>query len=177
MRVMFIFFLLLVLGALGYVLWHVWCVLPFTKPLKWLAVLLLAAILVSMFLFIGGGLDKMPLNLASVMYEVSTSSVIVLLYLVLTFFLMDVARCCHLLPRSLFHESWTATLSILVLLTAVFVAERTILLRIVLCSITLTRLIADLIFGKGFTSSELIQFQHPLYYHKLKEKYTLNKIN
>jgi predicted MPP superfamily phosphohydrolase len=119
---MFIFFLLLVLGALGYVLWHVWCVLPFTKPLKWLAVLLLAAILVSMFFFIGGGLDKMPLNLASVMYEVSTSSVIVLLYLVLTFFLMDVARCCHLLPRSLFHESWTATLSILVLLTAVFVA-------------------------------------------------------
>ena len=63
----------------------------------------------------------MPLNTASVMYEVSTSSVIVLLYLVMVFLLMDVARCCHLLPRSLFHESWIATLSILVLLTVVFV--------------------------------------------------------
>ena len=63
----------------------------------------------------------MPLNMASVMYEISTSSIIVLLYLVLVFFLMDVARCCHLLPRSLFHESWVSTLSILVILTVVFV--------------------------------------------------------
>lgn len=114
----FIVFLLLVLCALGYVLWHVWCLLPLAKPLKWLAVLLMAAIIVSMFLFLGGKLDTMPLNMASMMYEVSTSSIIVLLYLVIIFFLMDVARCCHLLPYSFFHESWISTLSILGLLTA-----------------------------------------------------------
>ena len=117
----FIVFLLLVLSALGYVLWHVWCVLPMAKPLKWLVVLLMAAALVSMFFFLGGKLDTMPLNMASVMYEVSTSSIIILLYLVIIFFLMDVGRCCRLLPPTLFHESWATTLSVVAILTALLV--------------------------------------------------------
>ncbi len=118
---MFIFFLLLVLSALGYALWHVWCVLPLAKPLKWTVALLLLAAPISMFFFMGGRLDRMPIDMATVMYEVSTSSLIVLLYLVIIFFLMDVARVCRLMPSTLFHESWTATLSILAVLTVLLV--------------------------------------------------------
>lgn len=122
MRAMFfVVFPLLVLGALGYTLWHVWCVLPLVKPLKWLVVLLLAAAPISMFFFLGGRLDTMPLNVASLMYEISTTSILVLLYLVIIFFLMDVARCCRLLPHSLFHESWMTTLSVFAILLVLFV--------------------------------------------------------
>ena len=117
----FIAFLLVILCGLGYALWHVWCVLPLAKPLKWLAVAVLAAALLSMFLFMGGRLDTMPLNIASWMYEISTSSIFVLLYLVIIFLVADVARLCHLLPRAALHDNWVTSLSIIVLMAVVFV--------------------------------------------------------
>ena len=119
---MFIVFLTATLLCLGYVLWHVWCILPFGKTGKWLITLLFAACFLSMFFFLGGKLDNMPLPLATFCYEVSTSSLIVLLYLAMAFFILDMARLSHLLPHRLLHDSWTGTLSLLVVMTIIFVA-------------------------------------------------------
>ena len=99
----FFIFLALVLCGMGYVLWHVWCVLPFPKVVKWVATIVMAACLLSMFIFLGGTLERMPLNLASICYEVSTSAIIVLLYLFLLFIVADIARLFHLLPAKLLH--------------------------------------------------------------------------
>ena len=118
--VFFFIFLALVLCSMGYVLWHVWCVLPFAKVMKWVVTVVMAACLLSMFFFLGGALDRMPLSLASICYEVSTSAVIVLLYLFLLFILADIARLVHLLPARLLHESWTGTCAILAIMLVLF---------------------------------------------------------
>ena len=117
----FFIFLALVLCSMGYVLWHVWCILPFPKVAKWLATIVMAACLLSMFFFLGGALDKMPLGLASISYEVSTSAIIVLLYLFLLFIVADVARLIRILPAKLLHESWTGTLVILAIMLVLFI--------------------------------------------------------
>ena len=117
----FLFFLLIVLLGMGYVLWHVWCMLPFAKWAKWLVVVVMAACLLSMFPFMAGRLETLPLNTASLMYEISTSSLFVFLYLVMTFLVMDVARLVRILPSTWFHESWTGTLAIAALMVAIFV--------------------------------------------------------
>ena len=117
----FILFFAVVLGAMGYVLWHVWNILPFAKVVKWAIVIVMAACLLSMFFFIGGGLDRMPLNTASICYNISTSSIIILLYLIMVFVVADVARLIHLLPSKLLHDSWTGTLTILGVMLAIFI--------------------------------------------------------
>lgn len=117
----FFIFLALVLCGMGYVLWHVWCVLPFPKVVKWVATIVMAACLLSMFIFLGGTLERMPLNLASICYEVSTSAIIVLLYLFLLFIVADIARLIHLLPAKLLHESWTGTLAILAIMLVLLI--------------------------------------------------------
>ncbi len=119
---MFILFLSIVLLFLGYALWHVWNILPFGKVGKWLVTFLIAACFLSMFLFFGGKLEKMPLEMASTCYEISTSSVFVLLYLVMAFIVIDLARLLHLIPSRLIHDSWIGTISLIVLLTCIFVA-------------------------------------------------------
>ncbi len=118
---MFFVFLAVVLCALGYVLWHVWCLLPVSKALKWVVVLAMAAVFFSMFLFIGGTLERLPLNTASVAYDVSTSALIVMLYLLITFLVMDIARLCRLLPAKALHANWFSLAAIVVVLLAVFV--------------------------------------------------------
>ena len=122
MRVMFfIVFPILVLCAMSYVLWHAWLILPFGKVVKWLAVIVMAACFLSMFFFLGGKLDRMPLDTASVCYDVGTSSIIILLYLFLIFLFSDLLRLVHLLPSRLLHDSWTGTLSLVALLLVIFI--------------------------------------------------------
>ena len=122
MRVPFLFFICLTLAGFAYVLWHVWAVLPVGKMGKWTAVVLLAAAFFSMFLFIGGMLEKMPLNMASAAYKVSTSVIFILLYLVIIFLVLDVARLLHLLPAGSLRDSWPVTIIVTVVLVVTFLA-------------------------------------------------------
>jgi predicted MPP superfamily phosphohydrolase len=119
---MFFVFIGVTLLALGYVLWHVWCILPLSKVGKWIAVGLMAAAFVSMFLFLGGRLERLNLSLASVLYEVTTSTLFILLYLFMFFLVADVARLCHVLPSRFLHESWVGTAVVVVCMTCIFVA-------------------------------------------------------
>lgn len=121
MRFMFWIFLAVALCAMGYVLWHVWCVLPFPKWGKWISVLVMAACLGSMFPLLGGGFDKLSLNVASACYDISTSSLFFFLYLLMIFLVLDVVRLVHLLPSASLHENWTTTIAVLALMLVIFI--------------------------------------------------------
>ena len=117
----FIIFFTIALAALGYALWHVWCILPLPKLWKILIVASMAICFFSMFFFLGGRLDRTNLNTASILYEISTSSLIVTLYLVLLFLAADIARVVHLLPSRFLHSSWAGTLTVIVVMLAIFI--------------------------------------------------------
>lgn len=99
-------FLLLPLTALAYIGWHVWCLLP----IGWMWKVVVLALMTAAFLMLFAGImrttDRLPMPLAVAVYEVGTSSIIVLLYLFMTFLLLDLGRLLRLLPRSLLYDNW-----------------------------------------------------------------------
>ena len=50
--------------------------------------------------------DNYSLPVAQVMYEVGTSSIFIMLYLVIIFLVLDLGRLVHLVPRSLLFNNW-----------------------------------------------------------------------
>lgn len=116
---MIIFFVLPLVG-LGYVLWHIWQVLPFHNACRWAAVGLCIALFLSMFLMFSGAIEKMPLNLASISYEIGTSVIFVLLYLVMLFLLLDLGRLTHLIPKSWLFSNGYTSIGILAMMLAIF---------------------------------------------------------
>lgn len=109
MKLGFIFFMLLPVLAHVYVLWHVYQVLPMATWGKWIVILLMVAALVMMFAGIFGAFDRMPLSLASLTYDVSTSWLIVFLYLLIIFLILDLGRLTHLVPKEWLHDNaWTS---------------------------------------------------------------------
>jgi predicted MPP superfamily phosphohydrolase len=115
-----IFFLLPLLGA-GYVSWRIWQLLPFASWIKgcvvgvvWLGL----AVMVCNFII---GLDRLPLHVAQGLYEFGNSWLFVMLYLVIIFLLLDVGRLVRLVPRSFLVSSPWGTLSIFLLMSALFI--------------------------------------------------------
>lgn len=94
-----------VLTALAYVSWRIWHILPFPLYGKWTFTLLYIASFFMLFAALSPALDKLPLWLSTVVYEVGTSSLQVLLYLFLTFVVLHLGRLLHLLPPSLLLNS------------------------------------------------------------------------
>ena len=117
---MIIFFALPLLGV-GYAAWHVWQVLPWTAVWKCgvLAVGLLA--FACMFLNFSGTLERLPLNMASMLYDFGNSFLMILLYLVMLFLLLDFGRLVHLVPKGWLTHNGTASLAILAFMVVVFV--------------------------------------------------------
>lgn len=117
---MMIFFVLPVVG-LVYVLWHIWQLLPFATPWRWVAVVVALLLFLTMFLGFSGAIERMPLNVATAVYEMGNSVIFILLYLVMLFLLLDLGRLVHLVSRSwLFSNGYTSA-GVLVLMTAIFV--------------------------------------------------------
>ena len=116
---MIIFFVLPLIG-LGYTLWHIWQVLPFSNTWSWMAVGLCIALFLSMFLVFSGTIEKMPLNLASIAYEIGTSGIFVLLYLVMLFLWLDLGRLVHLVPKAWLFSNGYTSIGILAVMLAIF---------------------------------------------------------
>ena len=116
---MIIFFVLPLIG-LGCTLWHIWQVLPFSNTWRWMAVGLCIALFLSIFLMFSGAIEKMPLNLASISYEIGTSVIFVLLYLVMLFLLLDLGRLVHLIPKSWLFSNGYTSIGILAVMLAIF---------------------------------------------------------
>ena len=116
---MMIFMLLPLLG-MAYIGWHVWCLLPLVWGWKLAAIALMVGSFLMMFAM-RGGLDRMPLEVATAVYEVSTSSIFVMLYLVITFLVLDLGRLVRLVPRTVLYDNWWTAGIITLLMVVVFV--------------------------------------------------------
>ena len=112
---MFIFMILPLL-AVVYIGWHVWTILPVSRWLKALAVLLMMGSFLLFFFGLRRQTDNYSLPVAQVLYEVGTSSIFIMLYLVIIFLVLDLGRLVHLVPRSLLFNNWQTALAIFVLI-------------------------------------------------------------
>jgi hypothetical protein len=100
-------FLLLPLAALVYLSWHIWVMLPVAGWLKFLVIALGVVSFALLFLTFRRAFDGLPLWVARMGYEVGTSSLIVLLYLVMLFLVLDLGRLVRLVPRTyLYHNGY-----------------------------------------------------------------------
>ncbi len=116
-----ILFMLLPVAGVAYVSWHLWVLLPLASG--WKAAIITLGILcfLSLFLDLSGRLDRMSLPLARILYTIGTSSLIVLLYAVMMFLLLDFGRLVGVVPRTWLHDSWTAAACYLAVLSAVLI--------------------------------------------------------
>ena len=83
MKLGFLFITLAIVAANVYVLWHVYHVLTFPTWAKWTIVALMVAALAMLITGLFGAYNRMPLWLASAAYDLSTSWLIVFLYLLI----------------------------------------------------------------------------------------------
>ena len=121
MKFFFLFFFVILMAGISYVGWHIWHVLPLSKGLRWSILGLLLVCFACMFLNFGGLPDRMPLWLGSTIYNVGFSAPIILLYLLMTFLVLDIGRLVRLVPKAWLHDNGITSISILVLMVAVFV--------------------------------------------------------
>ena len=116
---MFVFWILPLLGIL-YIAWHVWTILPLAAAWKGLIIALGVMCFSLLFLSIFRRFDSLPLSVSQWLYEIGTSSIFVMLYLVIVFLVLDLGRLVHLVPKAfLYHNGYTA-LGIFVLIFGLF---------------------------------------------------------
>lgn len=94
----FIVALTVMLVMFGFVSWHVWRLLPFSTPVKVVVLLvMLAALACMVFQFKS---DSVPLPMATAMYEIGNSWLVIMFYLLMAFLLLDIGCLVHLVPAS-----------------------------------------------------------------------------
>ena len=94
--------LALVFALTGYVSWHLWRIAPPGWKLAVTGLFLLW--MASMFAGFAYT-ERVPVKLATVLYEVGNTWMIAFLYLLLVFIVADIASLCHLLPKTLLKDS------------------------------------------------------------------------
>lgn|GEM_PF-1043097 len=115
------FFLLLPILGTAYSLWRIWQILPLNTGFKAGIVVLLALSIMLLFVDFGLGLDRVPISIAVPMYEIGTSSIFILLYVVMLFGLLDLGRLVHIVSQSLLINSAKGSLAMLFLIVGIFV--------------------------------------------------------
>ena len=113
-------FWVLPLFALVYIAWHIWTILPLAAIWKMLVIVLGIGCFLMLFMNFGRKFDSLPLPLAQLSYEISTSSILILLYLVILFLVLDLGRLVHLVPKSLLYHNGYTSIGIFVLLWGIF---------------------------------------------------------
>ena len=115
---MLIFMLLPLLGNV-YVLWHVWRILPLPSWAKVVVVTLM--VFAFLLLFVGFSRHvHLSMPLATAVYEIGTSWLIILLYLFMAFLLLDIGRWVHLVPATFLKNSWSGTLAVTAFMFFIF---------------------------------------------------------
>ena len=101
----------LILLGQAYISWRTFKFLPFPVWGKWVVVLLMLMALVSLILrFVRQFQGMSNLLLDTMLYDVGTSWLVVLLYLVLAFAVMDIGVATHLIPKGFNHHSAKASM-------------------------------------------------------------------
>lgn len=115
----FIVALTVMLFMQGFVSWHVWRVLPFSTPVKIIVVLLMLAALACMVFQFKS--DNVPLGMATAMYEIGNSWLVIMFYLMMSFLLLDIGRLVHLVPASWLKDNAITSLAITGLMLVTFI--------------------------------------------------------
>lgn len=102
-------FLLLPFLGLAYVGWHVWTLVPLSHEWRWTIICIGLLSFCMLFLNFSRVNDRLPLWLARWVYDIGTSSLFVLLYLVLIFLLLDLGRLVHIVPRAWLCQNFYTT--------------------------------------------------------------------
>lgn len=118
---MTIVFSLLLLLALCYVVWHIWTLIPLAAGWKITLLALGFGCIALLFLSVARKIDTLPLTLSQICYTIGTSSVIVILYMMLIFVVLDLGRIVHLVPNTFLYHSWTGTGCILLALIIILI--------------------------------------------------------
>ncbi|MCR5819815.1 MAG: metallophosphoesterase [Bacteroidaceae bacterium] len=113
MNIGFLVFLMLPLLGLAYVCWHIWVLLPLSAIWKSGIVIFTVVCFLLLFPVMSGMLEKLPLTLSRILYAIGTSSIIVLLYVVMMFFVLDVGRLLNIIPRSWLYANWITAAAML----------------------------------------------------------------
>ena len=103
----------------GYVSWHVWRVLPFSTPVKIIIVLLMLLALACMVLQFKS--DRLPLGMATAMYEIGNSWLVIMFYLLMAFLLLDIGRLVHLVPAAWLKDNAITSLVMTGVLLVTFI--------------------------------------------------------
>ena len=104
-----ILFLLLPILGIAYIGWHVWTLVPL--PAGWRIAIIAVGVLSFLTLFVNfrHRIDDWPLPLARLSYDVGSSSLFVLLYLVVVFLLLDFGRLVHLVRPEWLRQNFVVT--------------------------------------------------------------------
>ena len=94
----FLIALTVMLVMQGYVTWHVWRLLPFSTPVKVVVILLMLLALCCMVMQFKS--DSLPLGMATAMYEIGNSWLVIMFYLLMAFLVLDIGRLVHLVPAA-----------------------------------------------------------------------------
>ena len=116
----FIIALTVMLVMLDYVSWHVWRVLPFSTAVKAVVIVLMFAALACMVMQFKS--DSLPLAVATAMYEIGNSWLIIMFYLLMAFLLLDIGRLVHLVPGSWLKDNAITTVVLTGLMLTTFIA-------------------------------------------------------
>lgn len=120
MNIWMLIFLLLPILGITYISWHVWILVPL--PAGWRIALIALGLMSFLLLFanLSRFIDRMPMTLARLSYDVGNSSIIVLLYLVIIFLVLDLLRLLHIMPSVWLHQNFAMTACIAVGLFSLF---------------------------------------------------------
>lgn len=121
MKLWSILFIAMPLLGSAYVFWRIWHILPFAPPFKTGVMAMLVLVFGTLYIHFGGFIDKLPMPLATAIYHTGTSWLIILLYLFMTFAVLDIGRLLHIVSPSFMRNSTVGSLSVLIFLTAIFV--------------------------------------------------------
>lgn len=116
-----ILFFVLPVAGLAYALWRTWHLLPFAPVYKGVVLSLMTlGFLCFIFRFVAN-IDNLPMWLATTVYEVGTSSIFILLYLVMVYLVMDFGRLIRLIPPVWTEHSARGSLAVLAVMLVCFV--------------------------------------------------------
>lgn len=115
-----IFFAILALGH-TYVGWHVYRILPLPTWTKICVIVMMGLACIMLFVGISPLQNRFSMPVATAVYEIGTSWIILLLYLAIAFLVLDLGRLTTIVPASFLKSSWAGTLSIITVITALFV--------------------------------------------------------
>ncbi len=104
----FIVALTVMLVMQGYVTWHVWRLLPVSTAVKVIIMVVMLLALACMVLQFKS--DSVPLGVATAMYEIGNSWLIIAFYLLMAFLLLDIGRLVHLVPAPWLKNNGITTL-------------------------------------------------------------------